>query len=316
MQFRVLSCTVAAWHDGEELSLGRRQERCLLGLLLLNAGLVVSADHLVDQLWPEGPPTSGRRTLQTYVARLRGLLAPYGVQIITQGAGYSIGVDRDQIDVHRFTAQIARARDIADPLVRAEALTSALDLWRGPVLAGVADDDLSGRLSTGLEETRLAAGRARGRRRYAAGRHADAVGTLTDLVAEHPTRERFAALLMLALYRCRRSADATSVYRRFRGALVAEVGLEPTHELLLRHQLHRQILNNAPELATPEQRRRRFLPRDIPDFTGWGSDLATLDAFARNPSQSTTVVISAIAGLGGVGKTALAVRVCLGAGGG
>ena len=144
--------TVAAWQR-EELSLGRRQDGACLGLLLLNAGLVVSADHLVDQLWPEGPPTSGRRLFRHYVARVARPARAVRRSIVAQGAGCSI---RSIAIKSTYTASRAnqRARDIADPLVRAEALTSALGLWRGPVLAGVADDDLSGRLSTGLEETR------------------------------------------------------------------------------------------------------------------------------------------------------------------
>lgn len=95
MEFQVLG-DVTAHHNGEELNLGRRQERILLGLLLLEAGRVVSADHLLDRLWQGAPPATGRRTLHTYVARLRSRLAPFQVRIETRGAGYAIDVNPEQ----------------------------------------------------------------------------------------------------------------------------------------------------------------------------------------------------------------------------
>jgi DNA-binding SARP family transcriptional activator/tetratricopeptide (TPR) repeat protein len=305
VEFQVLG-SVAAYHDGVELNLGRRQERCLLGLLLLEAGRVVSADSLLDRLWQGAPPASGRRTVHTYVARLRGRLAQVDVRIATRGAGYVIEIDPEQVDVHRFMAEVTRARAIADPAARAEALAAALRLWRGPLLAGVADDELRHQLGAGLEEIRLSATEACFEAQLQAGEHLDVVGPLTEHVAQYPTRERPAGLLMLALHRSGRSADAVEVYRQFRGTLVSELGLDPGPEL---QQLHRQILGNDSALAAPARAttpsRRRFLPRDIPDFTGRAAGLATLDRFAED---QTTVVISAIAGLGGVGKTALAIR--------
>jgi len=305
---------VAARHNGEEVNLGRRQERCLLGLLLLDAGRVVSADQLLDRLWHGAPPESGRRTLHTYVARLRGRLTPFDVHIVTRGAGYAIDIGPAQVDVHRFVAEVARARELRSPAARAEALTAALGLWRGPLLAGVADDDLGQRLSGGLEETRLAAIESCLEARLAVGQHLDVVGPLTEIVAQYPTRERPPALLMLALFRSGRTADAIEVYRRLRRVLVDEFGLDPGDDL---QRLHRQILGNDPVLTASApagvddapRRGRRFLPRDVPDFTGRVADLARLDAVLQERSGSTpTAVVSAIAGLAGVGKTALAVR--------
>ena len=314
VEFQVLG-SVAAYHDGIELNLGRRQERCLLGLLLLEAGRVVSADSLLDRLWQGAPPASGRRTVHTYVARLRGRLARVGVRIATRGAGYVIEIDPEQVDVHRFVVEVTRARAIVDPAARAEAMAAALRLWRGPLLAGVAHDDLRHQLGAGLEETRLTATEACIEAQLEAGQHLDVVGPLTEFVARYPTRERPAGLLMLALHRSGRTADAVEAYRQFRRTLVSELGLDPGPEL---QQLHRQILGNDPALAAPlrvttpselpEPSRRRFLPRDIPDFTGREAGLATLDLFAMDQTPAPTVVISAIAGLGGVGKTALAIR--------
>lgn len=212
-------------------------------------------------------------------------------------------------------ALVAQARKIASPAARAEALTAALLLWRGPLLAGVADDEHLQQLGGGLEETRLVAVELCVEAQLAAGQQLDVVGPLTEMVARYPTRERPAGLLMLALYRVGRSADAVEVYRKFRHTLVEELGLEPGDDL---QQLHRQILGNDPMLAAPPPevvrtdgppglRSRRFLPRDVPDFTGRVADLASLDAAAEERSGGApTVVISAIAGLAGVGKTMLA----------
>jgi DNA-binding SARP family transcriptional activator/tetratricopeptide (TPR) repeat protein len=316
VEFQVLGA-VAAWHGAVQLDLGRRQERCLLGLLLLEAGRVVPAERLVDLLWRDTPPATGRRTVHTYVARLRGRLAPFGVRIVTRGSGYVIDIDPKWVDVHRFLAEVAAAREVTDPGERATALAKALTLWRGPLMAGVADEELVQRLGDGLEETRLGAVESGLEARLEAGQHGEVVGTLTDLVKSYPTREQLAGLLMLALYRCGRSADAVAVYREVRRNLVEELGLEPSDEL---QRLHRQILGNAPELAAPPARTaqdrpgqdhslRRFLPRDVPDFTGRAADLARLDALAEEqPPGAAAVVISAIAGLAGVGKTALAIR--------
>ncbi|GIH07220.1 SARP family transcriptional regulator [Rhizocola hellebori] len=294
--------------DGDSrLELGRRKERCLLGLLLLEAGRVVPRERLFELLWDGRPPASARAALHTYVTRLRGGLSAHGVQVVMKGDGYLVEVDRASVDVHRFSAALARARGIADPLDRAAELEEALRLWRGQLLADVAGDGLRERLGTALEDQRLEALELKAEADLALGRAAQAAGQLAALSQAHPTRERLVELLMLARYRQGRQVDALAAFRALRERLVAELGVEPTPQL---HALHRRILTNDPELtAASPVAARRFLPRSVPGFTGRREELLTLDRIAREqPDSSTTVVIGAVTGLGGVGKTALAVR--------
>ncbi|MFI6239452.1 BTAD domain-containing putative transcriptional regulator [Micromonospora sp. NPDC050795] len=280
MEFQVLG-DVAASHRGTPVELGRRQERCLLGLLLLEPGRVLLTERLIELLWNDIDAADRRATLHTYVARLRRRLAPYGAHIVTRGAGYLIDVDPATVDLHRFTAEVDRTRTIADPAVRAQALAAALDLWRGPLLAGVADEALRRRLGRGLEERRLAAFERRVEAELAAGEHVRVVGLLADLVREFPTREHGIELFMLALSRAGRRTDALEVYRDARRTLVEEFGVEPGQDL---QRLHQRILADDPDLAFPTPSGTdgmsvapRHLPRDIPGFIGREADLVNLD---------------------------------------
>ncbi|WP_051367356.1 AfsR/SARP family transcriptional regulator [Hamadaea tsunoensis] len=308
MEFRVLG-GMAAEHAGRAVELGRRQERCLLGLLLLEAGRVVTMDRLVDLLWPVEPPAASRATLHTYAARLRSKLSPFGIPVTARDGGYAVGVDAYQVDVHRFRAEVERARDIADPAARVEVLAAALGLWRGPVLAGVADDALAVRLGRPFEELRFEALELHADAALAAGCHETLVVSLTALLEQQPTRERLVGSLMTALYRNGRQADALDLYRRTRAILADELGLDPSAEL---QSLHRRVLAGDPDLAfrapTGRTTARRFLPRDIPDFAGRQAELDELDRRLSGPAGPAMIVITAIAGTAGVGKTALAVR--------
>jgi DNA-binding SARP family transcriptional activator len=121
-------------HAGVDLELGRRQERCLLGLLVLEAGRVVSTDRLVSLLWNDAPPQSARATLHSYVARLRGRLTPYDIRVVTRGPGYVAEVDPETVDVHRFSALVLLAQNEADPRERAAQLKEALAPVAGPAV--------------------------------------------------------------------------------------------------------------------------------------------------------------------------------------
>ncbi|WCN79326.1 AfsR/SARP family transcriptional regulator [Micromonospora sp. LH3U1] len=312
MEFQVLG-DVAASHRGSPIELGRRQERCLLGLLLLEPGRVMLTERLIELLWNDVDAADRRATLHTYVARLRRRLAPYGVRIVTRSAGYLIDVDPATVDLHRFTAEVDRTRTIAEPAARAQALATALELWRGPLLAGVGDEDLRRRLGRGLEERRLAAFERRVEAELAAGEHVRVVGLLADLVREFPTREHGIELFMLALSRAGRRTEALEVYRNARRALVEEFGVEPGQDL---QRLHQRILADDPDLALPTpagaeaaSATPRHLPRDVPGFVGRGADLAALDDVVRVDGVSSGVTaVCTIGGIGGIGKTALAVH--------
>lgn len=301
MEFRLLG-SVTAYDGGIKLELGRRQERCLLGLLLLEPNRIVSIDRLLELLWDNSPRATAKSTLQTYVARLRSALSPLGVQISNQGGGYVIEVDPMAVDVHRFTAQVEQARTIADHRHRAVAFGEALALWRGPLMADAADAGLSARLSLGLVELRLSAIESRLEAELAAGDHEQVIAPLTEMLAQQPTRERVAELLMLALARSGRRGDALAVFRTLRQNMVAELGLEPATTLQV---LHQRILNHEIPSGSAS---RQFLPRDIPDFTGRAAELALLDDWTDEGERCGAVQISTVAGIGGVGKTALAVH--------
>ncbi|MDI1463716.1 BTAD domain-containing putative transcriptional regulator [Catellatospora sp. KI3] len=309
-----------ARHEGRSLDLGqRRAERCLLGILLLEAGSVVPADRLVDLIWDSEPPATGRTILQIYVSRLRAALDPgrdgrYGLQLLARGDGYQAQVRPEAVDAHRFRASTEQALADPDPATRAATLREALAWWRGPLLAGDISDSLRDRLGAGLAELRLQAWEACLEAELSLGRHRTAVGELAELAQAHPLRERLVGLHMLALYRNAQPAEALAAFRRTRELLVAELGVEPGRDL---HELHLRILNEDPELeptapaavAVGGPPAPRTLPRRIPDFIGRAAELARLtEGVEAGRDGRQTVVISGIAGIGGVGKTALALH--------
>jgi DNA-binding SARP family transcriptional activator len=318
VDFRLLG-PVEAHHDGRRIGLGRRKERCLLGLLLLDAGRHVSIDRLVDLLWTEDPPSGARAAVHTSVARLRSRLAPYGVRLAGGGGGYTVEIDPTCVDVHRFTEQVAAAEELAGPAERADALREALGLWRGPLLADVADDRVRARVGTVLEERRLLAAERLAEAELAAEHPDRAIAAAVDLVEQDPARERLAGLLMTALHRSGRPGDALAVYQRTEAVLTDELGLEPGPEL---RRLRERIQSGDPALAEPEapaeadappepdvSHARRYLPADVPDFTGRRHDLARLDRLVADAARPAVVVT----GSAGVGKTALAVHWAYGA---
>jgi DNA-binding SARP family transcriptional activator/Tfp pilus assembly protein PilF len=319
MDFRVLG-PLAATCDGRPVILhGPRQHR-LLAVLLLNANLVVSAERLVDELWDD-PPATARRQVHNAMAALRRSLGSYGdVPIDTTDVGYRLAIRPEQLDVEVFRRHVHEAgRHAADGEVgdAVGSLTQALALWSGPALPGL-DGPLIRSAVAGLEELRLACLERLGALRLELG---DAAGVLSDLttwVAEHPLRESLRGSLMLALYRCGRQAEALDAYEQGRRLLAEELGLDPGAAL---RRLHEQILLDAVPLPTaisaaPSEPATQVqpgggvactLPHDIVDFSGRAAELAQLrDGIAR--SAATALAISTIDGMGGIGKTALAVR--------
>lgn len=248
MEFRLLG-PFAARHDGQPVELGsRRQERCVLALLLLDLGHVVGTDRLIDLLWAGRPPGSARSAVQTYIGRLRASLAPYGVRITTHGDGYLVAPEGHQVDVEEFNRLTYRACDVTDPAERIRLLDRALDLWRGPLLADTADDALRERLHGPLGELRLTAVELRARAQLALGRHARVITDLTPLVDRDPTQEQLVAALMTALYRGARQADALRLYQVTRRVLVDQLGIEPGARL---REVHRRILRDDHRLDRP-----------------------------------------------------------------
>ncbi|MGW2113923.1 BTAD domain-containing putative transcriptional regulator [Streptomyces zhihengii] len=248
MEFQLLG-PFEARHDGRPVPVGRRrQERCLLAVLLLDAGRVVTTARLIDLLWGGAPPASARGTVHTYVGRLRGALGPYGVALETVGDGYRVDPGPHTVDVHDFTGLVRRAGRAAEPVRRVRLYDEALALWRGPLLADTADDALRERLGEGLAGLRLTALEERAAEHLGLGLHDRVIGDLTAPAAEHPDRERLVAALMTALHRAGRQAQALELYRRTRLALVDGLGIEPGSVL---RSLHGRILHGDPGLDRP-----------------------------------------------------------------
>jgi DNA-binding SARP family transcriptional activator len=221
---------------GGPLPLGGRKQRLLLAALLLAAGRTVSADRLVDLLWGEEPGDKVRNTLQVNVSTLRKLLVAgeTGLTVARREPGYAIDVRRDELDLLRFRAAVDEGRAAlraGRPDAAVTHLDEALALWRGAALADLADEPgLQAELGA-LEEDRLAAVCTRMEAHLALGRHAEITAELSDLVAAAPLHEHLRALLVLALYRSGRAADALVVLREGRRVLADELGADPGPEL-------------------------------------------------------------------------------------
>jgi len=231
--------------------LGGRKQRAVLGALLLRAGQVVAEQRLVDEIWADDPPASAAHTLETYVSRLRQVLAPHGVALERRGGGYRIGLGRAVLDSRFFETLVEEAGQTSatgDDTRAAALAKEALDLWHGAVLSGVSLR-LDGRAEAErLEELRSRALEIRVDADLVLGRHAELVGELNRLLEESPYRERFVAQLMVALYRSGRQAEALEVYERTRRSLDDDLGLQPSEEL---QRLAGQIVRQEPQLRAP-----------------------------------------------------------------
>ncbi len=187
--------------DGErELALGGPKQRAVLAMLLLHANDVVSRDRLIEGLWGENRPANPSATLDTYVSRLRKLLA--GTRLSRQAGGYTLAVEAGELDLDRFEALVARGE-----------FAHALALWRGPPLSDVAFEPFASAEIGRLEERRLEVLEQQFDARLSAGEGPELVVELQRLAREHPFRERLLRQLMLALYRAGRQADALSAFQ-------------------------------------------------------------------------------------------------------
>jgi DNA-binding SARP family transcriptional activator len=247
IEFRVLG-PFEVLVEGRALELNRRKQRSLLALLMLRAGEVVSTDRLVEELWAGKPPKTAIGSLQNLVSELRKALGPDTVR--TRAPGYMLDVDPDRIDVYRFERLVAQAAEGGEAEQRTRLLREALGLWRGTPLADLAFEPFAHVEVARLEELRTAAREELVQAELELGRHSTLVAELETLVAENPLRERLRGLLMLALYRSGRQAEALDAYRQARETLVGELGIEPSPEL---QRLEQSILRHDPELNLAEE---------------------------------------------------------------
>ncbi|MEV4360038.1 BTAD domain-containing putative transcriptional regulator [Nonomuraea sp. NPDC049625] len=310
MRFGVLG-PLAVWSaDGELVVVPESKVRALLAALLTARGQVVSADRLVDELWGDAAPANPTGALQTLVSRLRRVLAGSGEQglVVHRALGYVLDVADEAVDAGRFTALTTQARIAADPRERADLLTEALALWRGPAFADFIDEDFARAAITRLEEQRLLALEEQAEARLELGEHGLLAGELGDLTGRHPLRERLRAAHMRSLYGAGRASEALDSYQDLRRRLEEELGLEPGPELAA---LQRKILQQAPALQTvtaptSTPRRHTNLPTPATGLIGRSDSLKEVRALIAAGRLVT------LTGPGGVGKTRLAVEVASG----
>ena len=309
---------VRAWRGAETLNTGSPQQRALLAALLLREGRTATAAELIDALWSTEPPSQALAAVRTYASRLRKVLGP-GV-LVSESGGYAVrGLGEGALDLavaQELATEADKARGTGDLRHAREALGRALALWDGEPLAGVPGPYAEAQ-RVRLEEWRLQLLESRLDMDLEQGCHAEAVSELTALTAAHPLRERLRELLMLALYRSGRQAEALAVYADTRRLLDEELGVEPRPGL---RELQQRILQADPALAEPSAPvaepavvavRPAQLPASVPDFTGRAAFVDELSEVLASASEAegSVMAVSALAGIGGVGKTTLAVHV-------
>jgi DNA-binding SARP family transcriptional activator len=321
MLFGVLgSLQVIGRESGEPYAVPAARLRTLLAVLLYRANQPVSLDELAELVWDGVPPGGAPDATRALVMRLRRQLDKQAAaRIVTRAPGYAIEVSADELDASRFE-KLTREAGAAIRAGRwgevSRAATGALGLWRGTPLADVPSQLLREKWAPHLEELRLQALDWRIEADLHERRSAELIPELRELTSRHPLREHFHSQLMLALYRCGRQTEALAAYQHVRDALVMELGVEPGPGL---RDLHQQILSADPALVAdglawpaepgPARAVPRQLPQAVPGFTGRATELRTLTGLIGRRGQAPgTVVISAIAGTAGVGKSALAVH--------
>ena len=307
LEFRILG-PLEVRAQGEPLTLGGAKRRALLALLLVRANEVVSTDRLIDELWGERPPETAPNTLQVHISHLRRALHAKLEDddppiLVTEPPGYVLRVSPEWIDAGRFERLVHDADAARDGGAGGHAsslLAEALELWRGPALADVADLRLAQPEIARLEELRRRAEEDRVERELERGRHAEVLADVEALVGRHPLSERLRGQLMLALYRAGRQADALAAYQDARRALTGELGLEPGPKL---RELHQAILRQDPSIASTGGDAQPPLPSFLTAFVGREQELEEVTALVRGGVRLLTIT-----GLGGIGKTRLGVE--------
>jgi predicted ATPase/DNA-binding SARP family transcriptional activator len=266
----------------------------------------VSADAIIDALWSGEPPEGAATTLRSYASRLRTALGD-GAEIERVSAGYRLAIPPESVDMTRFESGIREGSQLhARGRYRraTEELRSALGLWRGRPFSGLPDDGPFLAEIARLEELRLHALEMRIDADLEIGRAAELVDELESLIAAYPFRERLWRHLMLALYRSGRQADALAAYHRARSALDEELGIEPSLEL---RDLEAAILRQDVAPAAARRTPSAALPSPLTRFIGRDRELEDVRALLGRVRHVTLV------GVGGAGKTRLALELARGA---
>ncbi|MFD9326778.1 BTAD domain-containing putative transcriptional regulator [Streptomyces sp. NPDC060065] len=335
-----------AWRGTTELALGSPQQRAVLAILLLRRGHAVGLADLVDGIWGAQPPPGAVSVLRTYISRLRKLLEPERAPgqpsglLVSIGDGYALRTDTVSSDLAEFEEALAEAerrRATGDRHVAVRLLRTVLAAGEGTALAGV-PGPYAEAARVSLAEQRLGVLEFGLRMELELGRHEGVVPELLELRGAHPLRESVSELLLIALYRCGRQAEALEAYARTRRVLVDELGIEPGPSL---RAVHARLLAGDPALAQPMPQEtagdtdapdspgagprrepdvpspaRRTgvvppsqLPADLSLFTGRRSELDYVEALLPDgDGPPGTAVIGVVDGMAGTGKTTLAVH--------
>ncbi|WP_370949752.1 BTAD domain-containing putative transcriptional regulator [Amycolatopsis sp. cg5] len=306
VRFGVLG-PVTAWSGADPVPVGSDKCRQVLGLLLLHANRSVERDEIIEGAWGGRPPKSAVNLVQKYVGDLRRSLHLDNGALQTVGTGYLLRVTPDQLDSAQFASGLARARETrtdGDLVTARQRFVDAVSLWRGPAFSGI-DTPAAETERARLDEYRFGALEDLAELDLLRGEHALALPELSRLAAEHPYRERVRELLMIALYRSGRQADALAVFHDVQRMLADELGANPGPGL---QRVHAQILrgdaalDSAAGAREADSRPISQLPADIPDFTGRAEPLSHLVGLLAERR------VAVIAGAPGTGKSTLAVR--------
>ncbi len=300
VQYGILGPLEVQLPDGAVVSPPSPAQRLALSVLLVEAGHLVPADRLIEELWGDEPPADPAAALRNQLSRLRRALGPAAADLVAAPGGYRLHLKPAQVDAARFEELLASAREATGEEALA-ILDGALALWRGPALGEFADRPFAQPEAVRLEELRLAAQEQRAELLLRLDRAGDAVVTLGALLAEHPHREGARALLMEGLYRLGRHTEALEAYQSWRRHLADELGLEPSPAL---QHLEREILRHErqPPPARTLEAHRHNLPLALSPFVG---RQAELDELGDLLGSARLVTLTAV---GGAGKTRLAVR--------
>jgi DNA-binding SARP family transcriptional activator/tetratricopeptide (TPR) repeat protein len=318
MQFAVLGPLRVTGGSGEPIPVSAARLRVLLAVLLWRANQPVPLDELAEMVWDGTPPAGTAGAVRALVLRLRRVLGqPVGARLVTCAPGYVIELSGDELDASRFEALSSDAGAAIRAGRWAEAAqtaAAALRLWRGTPLADVPSRRLRDAWLPRLEQARVQVLEWRFEADLREGCHERLIPELREVTGSHPLRERFHAQLMLALAGAGRQAEALAAYQEARRVLVSELGVEPGPELREAHEriLAGDIALAASAPAGPRPVIPRQLPAGVRSFTGRRAELDVLNCLAEQAQQAAgaggTVVISAVDGMAGVGKTALAVH--------
>lgn len=315
---------VSALSGSGPVPLGTARQRVVLAALLVEPGVPVSSDQLAERVWGTTAPRSARQTLHSYISRLRSVLDAAGGPVpARRSGGYVLDVDAAAVDLHHFRALVTQARcadeNTAEPLWQ-----DAMALWRGRPFADL-DSEWLRSFSVTLEAEHQAARLDHHDLLLRRGEQARILPDVAAAAETHPLDERLAGQLMLALYRCGRQSDALAHFRLVQERLGDELGSDPGTAL---RELHQRMLRHDAELTVPDATssgaagdlfvvadrrppRPAQLPLDVAGFTGRSDGLRRLDELLPDPVNDhavRTVVLMAIGGTAGVGKTALAVH--------